>query len=459
MLIDSTPSAEGINHNKKLEVIDMLLHDKHGNPIDVDEVKFSAYLSQRYNLICVGDKFYRSNGEADELYVLTLIQRTIEPYFNTNLDFRTKKLLRAAKNNLRRPAPIPKEGVIHVKNGTVTVSKDNIMFVNDKEFTLNELNVNYEPSTKCHTWCYKYLPELLIDEDILTLQEYFGYCLEPTLKGQKFLLVLGVKGGEGKSQMGLLLKEIFGKSCYYGGKLGDLQENRFSATVLENRLLFIDDDLENKKLNDVKYIASLVTTPWQKSEAKGKDQREFNNYCRLMAFGNNALSSLYDKSDALPRRMLLLKTKPKPIDRVDDRFLIDKLIAEKEGVLNWALEGLQRLKRNNYNFTISDRAKEEVNSLQDEGDNIRGFLRDDSVILLTGDENDSESTNELYSRYDSWCNLNGETSTSHKSFSSYLKNFSESLGIEYVNRVSKSRTRGFKGIRIMRNGGIVRNEK
>lgn len=45
-----------------------------------------------------------------------------------------------------------------------------------------------------------------------------------------------------------------------------------------------------------------------------------------------------------------------PEDRVDDPFLADKLVEEKEGILLWMLEGLKRLISNQYHFTISQRA-------------------------------------------------------------------------------------------------------
>ena len=55
----------------------------------------------------------------------------------------------------------------------------------------------------------KFLDELLIPEDVQTLQEYIGYLLIPSTKAQKMLILTG-KGGEGKSRIGLLLKKLLG---------------------------------------------------------------------------------------------------------------------------------------------------------------------------------------------------------------------------------------------------------
>ena len=45
---------------------------------------------------------------------------------------------------------------------------------------------------------------LLYPEDIPTFQEYIGYCLIPSTKGQRMMILKG-EGGEGKSQIGPVL--------------------------------------------------------------------------------------------------------------------------------------------------------------------------------------------------------------------------------------------------------------
>ena len=76
-------------------------------------------------------------------------------------------------------------------------------------------------------------------------------------------------------------------------------------------------------------------------------------YVRFLAFSNGDLESLYDHSDGFYRRQLILSVKKKPVDREDDPFLADKLVAEAEGIFLWCLDGLRRLIANNYRFTES----------------------------------------------------------------------------------------------------------
>ena len=68
-------------------------------------------------------------------------------------------------------------------------------------------------------------------------------------------------------------------------------------------------------------------------------------YARILAFSNGDLVSLYDRSDSFFRRKIILTTKRKPPDRVDDPDISEKLCGELEGIFLWAFEGLQRLEK------------------------------------------------------------------------------------------------------------------
>ena len=59
---------------------------------------------------------------------------------------------------------------------------------------------------------------LLYEEDILTLQEFIGYCLIPSNKGQRMMVIKG-NGGEGKSQIGAVLSTIFGTNMKDGSNI------------------------------------------------------------------------------------------------------------------------------------------------------------------------------------------------------------------------------------------------
>ena len=62
---------------------------------------------------------------------------------------------------------------------------------------MNRLPVRYAPDAPEPSRWLAFLGQLLVPEDITTLQEFMGYVLLPTTKGQKMMIVIG-KGGGGQ---------------------------------------------------------------------------------------------------------------------------------------------------------------------------------------------------------------------------------------------------------------------
>ncbi len=182
-------------------------------------------------------------------------------------------------------------------------------------------------------------------------------------------------------------------------------------------------------------------------EKKGMQSYQGCLYIRLMAFGNGALSSLYDRSDGFYRRQIILRTKEKPADRVDDRFLSEKIAAETEGILLWCLQGLHRLRRNGFHFSISDRTKTNLEEMRRDEDNIMDFL--DSVGYIRFDPDALCTTKDFYNAYKLWCEDNVSKPRSEISFSKEMKERSRKYGIAYVKHVplpSGTTARGYKGV-------------
>ncbi|MCD8150476.1 MAG: DNA primase, partial [Clostridiales bacterium] len=93
---------------------------------------------------------------------------------------------------------------------------------------------------------FHFLDELLYPEDIPTLQEFMGYALIPTNKGQKMMVVVG-NGGEGKSRIGRVLRALLGDNMSTFS-LQKLACDRFARADLEGQLLLLDDDMNLEAL-------------------------------------------------------------------------------------------------------------------------------------------------------------------------------------------------------------------
>lgn len=416
---------------------------------NIDEVMFCKDLVQFRPMKCINGILYDADGMIPDEKIENEIHDLISKYITRKIAAKVKELVNALKMVTYSPAPLPDTKHIHLLNGTLGIDG---VFIPISQFCLNRLNVVYEEDRQQPEFWINFVNDLLYPDDVLTLQEFLGYCMIPSTKAQVMLFLIG-NGGEGKSRIGVVLNEIF-KSSMVSGCLQDLEENKFTLASLENKLLFLDDDLSIKASEDSKNLKKIVTAESPMLiERKCVQPYEVLLYSRLLAFGNVPLRMLFDHSDGMFRRQIILKVKPKPADREDDRFLTEKLIAEKDSIFNWCFEGLKRLIANKYQFTISAQAIDNLNEAKQENCNVIGFLNDEKYVV-TNDLHFSITGKRLLYLYQDWCRENAEPPLRDNSVTNYLKTNAAKYGIRYNKNVDAGNgkyVRGFDGIRQMAN--------
>ena len=184
-------------------------------------------------------------------------------------------------------------------------------------------------------------------------------------------------------------------------------------------------------------------------EHKGVQSYQSQLYVRFLCFGNGALTALHDKSDGFFRRQIVLTTKDRPAGRADDPFLVDKLLREKEGIFLWCLEGLHRLIGNNYQFSISGKARENMETVKRSSNNVIEFLQSEGYIRFRADS--EASSKAIYEAYTRWCDDNAQKPMSANRVSSELAQNERLYNVEATNnvRVGGKRVRGFMGIEVV----------
>ena len=329
------------------------------------------------------------------------------------------------------PLPIETDR-IHVANGTYFMDG---RFSADKSYCNNRLTVSYKPDASVPNRWLQFLSELLVPEDIPTLQEYLGYCLIPTTRGQTMMLLKG-NGGEGKSRIGVVMQAMLGANLK-NGSIAKVERSPFARADLEHELVMVDDDMKMEALKSTHYLKSLITAEMPMDlERKGEQSYQGEMYVRFLAFSNGDLESLYDHSDGFYRRQLILSVKKKPLDREDDPFLADKLVAEVEGIFLWCLYGLRRLIANNYRFSESSRTKDNREQARRDADNVLLFLRSEGYIRLKADSTITSA--DLYAIYCIWCNDNTYKPLAARTVSMTLKKHADEFGLEHDNHITNS---------------------
>ena len=411
----------------------------------INEAAFCREFLASHKLLYTENSFFTPEGRMTDVAPLkTEIYQIIEPYASTSVPKKISNIIELLKITAHIDDFPPQTDRIHVANGTLFL--DGSYFASNDEIVRSRFPVAYNTSAPSPEVWLRFLSSLLYEDDIPALQEYIGYCLIPSNKGQRMMVIKG-SGGEGKSQIGVVLSRLFGCNMK-DGSIGKISENRFARADLEHTLLCVDDDMRMEALRQTNYVKSIVTAQGQMDlERKGKQSYQGWMYARLLAFSNGDLQALYDRSDGFYRRQLILTTKDKPLSRVDDPDIAEKMAAEVEGILLWAFEGLQQLVKNGFQFTESERAKRNRELVKRDNNNVFDFLESEGYIRLKADA--CTSSKELYEVYKMWCEENSLNAIKARGFSDALIANQRRYNLESTNNIVNSsgrRVRGFVGI-------------
>lgn len=413
----------------------------------VNEVKFCEEFLRVHPMKSVNGTFFTVEGRVtDEDSLRREIYEMLKPHFSTALGKRVNNLLEALRLEAYAPdLPIQRDR-IHVANGTLFLDGT---FSSEREFCRNRLPVAYNENAKQPETWLRFLSELLCPEDIPTLQEFMGYCFLPTTKGQKMLMLIG-RGGEGKSRIGLVLRALLGANMATGS-IAKIESSRFARADLEHELVMLDDDMKLEALPQTNHIKAIVTAELPMDlERKGQQSYQGDLYVRFLGFGNGSLKALYDRSEGFFRRQIILTTKPKDANRIDDPFIAEKMCAEAEGIFLWCLDGLRRLISNDYRFTLSERARGNMAEAVSDGNNAVDFMRSEGYIRLKADA--EASSRDVYAVYKLWCEDNVLHPLSARSLSAHLNENQREYNIEPTNNLylpGGRRVRGYIGIEVL----------
>ena len=413
----------------------------------INEVIFCEEFLRDYPMITVNGTFFTVNGIVnDENRLKKEIYDRIKPYVTSNIAKRVTNLLDVMRMECCAADLLLYQDRIHVANGTYHLDGT---FSTEKDYCRNRLPVAYHPEApQPVTWLH-FLSQLLEPEDILTLQEFIGYCFIPSTKGQKMLMLTG-KGGEGKSRIGVVLRALLGTNMKTGS-VAKVETSNFARADLEHELLMLDDDMKLEALPQTNNIKAIITAELPMDlERKRQQSYQGDLYVRFIGFGNGVLQALHDRSVGFFRRQIILTTKEKDPNRKDDPYIAEKMTAEAEGIFLWALEGLHRLIANDFRFTLSQSALDNLNDAVSDGNNIIDFLASEGYIRFRADY--EASSKNLYAVYKQWCDDNALNSLSQKSFGSFLKQNESRYNLEYTNKVNIGGgrfARGFVGIELL----------
>lgn len=334
--------------------------------------------------------------------------------------------------------------LVNVRNGLLDIRD-----MSFKEHTPNylstvQLNVEYNPQVDCPQF-KKFLNEVLDCKLIPLVQEIVGYLLTTNTASQKAFVFWG-PARTGKSTLLWVVEYLLlGKknvSNIPWQEIGD----KFKTAELLGKLANVFSDLPSKSIDDTGIFKVVTGEDYLMAEKKNKNPFKFKPFARLVFSCNELPRNYVDRTEGFYRRLIIV-----PFNRQIEKNKIDKALKykfqrEKEGIFNWALEGLKRLYENNFEFSeneLTDGVKKEYKR---ENNNVISFVEECCEL----DGLFSCSRIEIYEAYKEFCVEAGLKALSQIKFNKELEgNFN-------ITRSRSGKLRSWNGVRIKLDDLIIR---
>ena len=294
----------------------------------------------------------------------------------------------------------------------------------------------------------KFLSETVRAEDIPVLQEWTGYNLWTFgYPAQKALILVG-EGGNGKSTFIGLIEALIGKNNRSAVSLHELEDNRFASHDLFGKASNLYPDLPDKDLKSTGRFKMLTGGDPIRAEDKNIKAFTFHNVAKL-TFSCNKIPRVPEDTIAFFRRFIIIEF-PYSFEGSDkeDRGLKEKLISDKDemsGFLNWALEGLKRLRANGWHFSDGKTVDQVREEYIVRSDPYKAFV----IHTLIENSDSFVIKDDLYEAYKVHCEIH---KLGHKSRDSFFKNFKDQFAQGKINtehpEMNGKRVWIFRGIKL-----------
>lgn len=285
------------------------------------------------------------------------------------------------------------------------------------------------PEAQCQKWFY-FLDSLELEPETLArIQEWFGYCLIPDTRIEKCLYLLG-DGSNGKSVILETLGAMLGPNTVSiePSKMFD----RFQLLGLQGKLVNYCTDIATRHAMNEEF-KKVVSGEQVTCDVKNKEIITFKPFAKHLFSANDVVISK-DKSDGFFRRFDVLRLHKQFPEDVRDEGLKEYLKEnELPGIFNWSLEGLRRLKEQNFKMTNAPQFDQASQEFRMDNNPVAQFLEDECSFITAdtladmpeesrarGLKERSITTKKLMSVYLRWCQDNNNMPLSNRNLGKQL---------------------------------------
>ncbi len=325
------------------------------------------------------------------------------------------------------------ENIINLRNGIYNIISGELEPHTPKILSSLQLNCNYDVNAKCPVFI-KYIEDLQtkadesIDYDgIKAIQEYIGICISNQFVAnrlKKSLWLYSIAGDTGKTKLIDVISALLGENNVAVMDIQKLSNNNFASYQLYGKRAMVKGDQSAADIEDSSVFKSLTGGDKIFAEKKGKQGFDFRFRGGIIIGCNGLPYFKDDKGNHLFNRLVIIPCTNVITDDKKDTDLPNKLRNELDGIFLWAMEGLKRLKANNWTITQSKYMIDVLREYRGDCDTVFAFI-DENFDITKDFSNDRIKVADFYTQYSLWCDNNNRQRVDKKNISKRM----EGIGI------------------------------
>jgi putative DNA primase/helicase len=260
----------------------------------------------------------------------------------------------------------------------VSVSKDDVEKINNEKYNPLEDAPIFKKFLN-ETFSYGVYKES--KKTIELVQEMMGYCLTNHTKAQKAFFLKG-DGQDGKSVICDVIEGVVGKENTTQMNFESFNKEFYNASIIGKTASISRESKRVKFKEDVNTgtFKALVGGDTIQINIKNKPIQSIKPFCKLI-FAVNHYPEVPDNSHGFARRVINIPFRRRvPQNEINTNLANDILNNEFKQVFLFALQGLYRLSKNNYQFNLSLDIKEETEKYLNIIDPYQDFISKKLVI-------------------------------------------------------------------------------
>lgn len=340
--------------------------------------------------------------------------------------------LSQAVNQRRTEDMNPPEGFLNLQNGILNLETRELIPHNPKFYFRYCLPHSYDRHAEPLHWV-KFLYDVFEgNHDLVDLTaEVFGYALQggaPWL--HKAFLLIG-SGRNGKSTYLDVLKHILGPKNVSNVPLQNLSKP-FSVVMADGKLANVCGEITTKEIESE---AFKLAVGGEELVAAQKGQPEYPmRFQARMFFACNRSPYMRDSSAGVFEKLCFIPFTHyfRPEDRIPN-FAERFLFPEASGIINFALDGLERLKARG-RLPDAQKTDEMLESYRVESNPVYAFFKE--CIVISSRFQTEVRSRDIFTHFQTWCENAGIEN--HRSRVGFGREFSEILRQHNQSEISSS---------------------